>query len=51
MTQDNNRLSKRGPSEGPVSIEEQKPEASNQTNDSLQQTLASKSVWTKRYTV
>ena len=29
----------------------QKPEISNQTNDSLQRTLASKDVWTKGYTV
>ncbi|KAL6091228.1 hypothetical protein STEG23_029690 [Scotinomys teguina] len=33
MTQDN-RISKSSPSEGPLSIMQQKPEASDQTNDS-----------------
>jgi hypothetical protein len=36
MTQGNNRITERHLSEVPVSIEKQKPEASNQTSDSLQ---------------
>ena len=36
MTQGDNRISKRSPSEGPILIELQKPEASDQTNESLQ---------------
>jgi len=34
-------------SEVPASIEEQKPKASYQTNESLQPTFTSKEVWTK----
>ena len=36
MTQGNNRISKRSPSEDPVLIVQQQPEAANQINDSLQ---------------
>ena len=49
-TQDNDRIYKRSPSEVP-SMVEHKPEASNQTNDSLQWTLTSQDVWTKGSTV
>ena len=47
MTQGNNRISERSPGGDPVLMVQQKPEASNQTNDSLQQTFASKAVWAK----
>jgi hypothetical protein len=36
MTQGNGRISERIPGEGPVLIIEQKPEALNQSDDSLQ---------------
>ena len=51
MTQGNNRISERSPSEDPVLFVLQKPEASNQTNDSLQRTFASEDVWAKGCTV
>ena len=51
MTQGNNRIFKRSPSEVPVLIIQQKLEASYQINESLQRTFASKEVWTKGYTV
>jgi hypothetical protein len=47
MTQSNNRISERSPSENSVSMMYQKAEALNQTNASLQRTSASKEVWTK----
>jgi hypothetical protein len=48
---DNNRTSERSPSEDPVLMVWQKPEASAQPNDSLQWAFASKDVWTKGCTV
>jgi hypothetical protein len=36
MTQGNNRITLRSPSEDPILMVSQKPETSNQTNDSLQ---------------
>jgi hypothetical protein len=41
MTQGNNRMSERSLGEDPVLKVQQKPEASNQTNDSMQLTFAS----------
>lgn len=42
-----NRGSKRSPAEDPILIVQQKPEPSNQTNDSLHRTFASKDVRAK----
>ena len=42
MTQGDDRVSERSPSEVPVLIKQQKPEALNQTNKSLEATSASK---------
>lgn len=44
-TQGSERVSKRTPREIPVWSMQRKPEASNQTNDSLQCTLAAKDAW------
>ena len=51
MTQSNNRIAERNPSEDLVLIKQQKPEALYQTNDSCQRIFASKEVWTKGCTV
>jgi hypothetical protein len=51
MTQGNNRKTGRSPDEDPILMVSQKPEISNQTNDSLQRTFASEDVWTEGYTV
>ena len=51
MTQGNNRITKKSPGEDPALTMSQKPEALNQTIDSLRRTFASKAVWTKGYTV
>lgn len=50
-TQGNKRLSKRSPDKNSALIVYQKPEALNQTEDSLQCSFASKDVLTKGYTV
>lgn len=50
MTQGNGRISERIPGEGPVLIIEQKPEALNQSDDSLQWTFVSEAVWAKWFT-
>lgn len=47
MAQDNSRVSEKSLHEDLVLIVQQNPEASNQTSDSLQGTLASKAVWIK----
>jgi hypothetical protein len=51
MTQGNNRIPGRSPSEDPIVMASQKPETSNQTNDSLQRIFASDDVWTEGHTV
>lgn len=47
VIQGNNRVSEKNLNEIPVFIEWQKPEASYQTNESLQQVFTSKDMWTK----
>ena len=51
MTQGNQRLTGRSPSEDPVLTVSQKPKISKQSSDSLQGTLASGAVWTEGQTV
>ena len=51
MTQGNNRMTGRSPSEEPMLLMSQKPETSNQTNDSLQSTFAKEDVWPEWYGV
>ena len=51
-TQGSNRMiTRRKPGEDPILMMSQKPEISNQTNDSLQWTFASEDVWTEGHTV
>ena len=49
-TQGNNRINRRSPGEDPMTVS-QKPEASNQTADSLQRTFSSEDVWAEGYSV
>ena len=49
--QGNNRITMRSPNKDPILMVSQKPEISNQTNDSLQGTFASKDEWIEGYTV
>ena len=53
MTRGNNRITMRSPGKNPILMVSQKPEISNQTNDSdsMQRIFASEDVWTEEHTV
>jgi hypothetical protein len=51
MAQGYNWITGRSPSKDAILMVSQKPESSNQTNDSLQGIFAREDVWTEGYTV